>query len=186
MNTLVVYYSHTGNNRYLAQRIARDLGADIEPIRPRLDVFFFLIFSSLLIVTFGIKRLEHDVGSYDKVVLVGPIWMGNLITPLRSFVKRYRKDIKKLYFVTSCGGGEDQKDEKFGYKGVFRKVEKYYGKPPAYCEAFPIKLLVPEDMQKDDDAMMKARLTEETFKGPIVDRYDAFISRISGGSHKTN
>jgi len=178
MRTLVAYYSHTGNNRYLAERIARDLSADIEPIRPRLDLFFFLIFSSLLHVTFGIKGMEHDVRTYDKVVLVGPIWMGNLITPLRSFVKNYRKDIKKLYFVTSCGGGDDQKDSKFGYTGVFRKVEKCYGRPPAYCEAFPIKLVVPKDKQEDDDAMMKARLTDETFKGPIVEKYQTLLARI--------
>ncbi len=178
MGTLVAYYSHTGNNRFLAERLASDLKADIEPIRPRLDVFFLLIFSSLLHITFGIRKLEHDVGSYDKVVLVGPIWMGNLITPLRSFVKKYQKDIKTLYFVTCCGGGDEQKDDKFGYKAVFRKVESYYHRAPAHCEALPIKLVVPKDKWKDDDAMMKARLTEETFKGPIVDRYDSFLSHI--------
>lgn len=178
MSVLVAYYSHTGNNRYLAERLARDLKADIEPIRPRLNVFFFLIFSSLLHITFGIRKLEHDVASYDRVVLVGPIWMGNLITPLRSFLKKYRKDIKTLYFVTSCGGGDEDKDNKFGYTGVFRKVEKYYRNPPVHCEAFPIKLVVPKDKWKDDDAMMKARLTKGTFKGPIVERYDALVSRM--------
>ena len=94
MKTLVVYYSHTGNNRFLAERLARDMKGDIEEIKPRLNVFFFLIFSSFLHITFGIKDLEHDIASYDKVLLVGPIWMGNLITPLRSFVKKYCKEQK--------------------------------------------------------------------------------------------
>jgi len=178
MRVLVAYYSHTGNNRFLAERLASDLKADIEPIKPRLDVFFLLIFSSLIHITFGIRKLEHDVGSYDKVVLVGPIWMGNLITPLRSFVKKYQKDIKTLYFVTCCGGGDEQKDDKFGYTGVFRKVERYYRRAPALCEAFPIKLVVPPEKWKDDDAMMKARLTKETFKGNIVERYEAFLTKI--------
>ncbi|MBN1389116.1 MAG: hypothetical protein JXA22_00580 [Candidatus Thermoplasmatota archaeon] len=182
MRTLVAYYSHTGNNRYLAQQLARDLEADIEPIRPRLNVFPFLILSSWLHVTFGIRKPLHAIAAYDSVVLVGPIWMGNLITPLRSFLNKHGKKIKVLYFATCCGGGDDQKDDKFGYAGVFRKVERYAGRPPAYCEAFPIKLVVPEDEQDDDEAMMKARLTDETFKGPIVDRYNAFLSRIKNRS----
>ncbi|MBN1539177.1 MAG: hypothetical protein JW939_03460 [Candidatus Thermoplasmatota archaeon] len=182
MRTLVAYYSHTGNNRYLAKRLARDLKADIEPIRPRLNVFLFLLLSSWLHITFGIRKMEHDVGSYDRVILVGPIWMGNLITPLRSFVKKHGKNIKTLYFTTCCGGGDDEKNDKFGYTGVFRKVEQHAGKPCAGCEAFPIKLVVPEEKQDDDEAMMNARLTDETFKGPIVDRYIAFLSRIQNRS----
>ena len=43
--------------------------------------------------------------------------------------------------------------------------------------AFSIKLTVPEDKQDDDEAMMNARLTEETFKGVIVDKYNAFLLR---------
>ncbi|MDG6225864.1 MAG: hypothetical protein QCI82_10175 [Candidatus Thermoplasmatota archaeon] len=62
---------------------------------------------------------------------------------------------------------------------MFRKVEKYSGKQ-CLCEAFSIKLVVPKDWQKDDQAMMAARLTGETFKGPIVDSYKKFLEKISG------
>ncbi len=178
MKDLVVYFSRTGNNRFLAERIARDLNADIEPIRPRLNVFFFLLISSLTHVTFGIRKLKKDVASYECVILVGPIWMGSLITPFRSFLKKYKMALKSVYFVTCCGSDEKEKDGKFGYNRVFKKAEKYAGRPCELCEAFSIKLVVPEDKRDDDKAIMEARLTNESFKGPFKQKYDQFLSKL--------
>ena len=39
MQTLVVYYSNTGSNKYLAEKIAAVLSCDNEAIKPRLNFF---------------------------------------------------------------------------------------------------------------------------------------------------
>lgn len=49
------------------------------------------------------RRMTHDIGSYDRVILVGPVYMGRFITPLRSFVKKYLREINSLVFMTCCG-----------------------------------------------------------------------------------
>ena len=66
-NTLVVFYSHTGSNRYLASRIAQALQADIEEIRPWFSWFYLLLFSSSLKLCLGIRRLKQPPGDYEKV-----------------------------------------------------------------------------------------------------------------------
>lgn len=103
--TIVVYYSRKGSNKYLAQKIAKSLGCDIEEIRPRLNVFLLYLMNMHL----GIKPLKYEINEYEKVILCGPIWMGKFIPPLRSFVKKYDSKISKLIFVTCCGSTDAQK-----------------------------------------------------------------------------
>ena len=89
--TIVYYYSRKGSNMFLAERIAKDLNCDIEKIKPRLNIFFFMLFS----LNFGIKKLRHQPENYERILLCGPIWMGKFIPPLKSFVKKY-KNISRL------------------------------------------------------------------------------------------
>jgi hypothetical protein len=180
MKTLVVYYSNTGNNRYLAEKIAHRLGCDSEAIKPRLNFFPFLVLLSIVKKSMGIGNLRHRVNEYDRIVLCGPIWMGLLISPLHDFVKKYRTDIRKLFFVTCCGSGDAAKEDKFGHGLVFRKVQNMLGDACALCEAFPIGLVLPADKKGDDSAMMKARLSDQTFTGEIQKRFETFIQKAAG------
>jgi flavodoxin len=182
MKILVAYYSRTGNNRYLAEKFARSLQSDIEEIRPRMGAMFFQIFFSFFKAGPGIKSFKHDVDSYDRIVLVGPIWMGNFIYPLRKFYGKYKKDLKQVHFVTSCGGKDADKDSKFGYERVFKKVRYLMGKKCVGCDAFPIDLVIPPDKKDDNDYMMKARLNDENFKGEILSRYERTVERIRHNS----
>ena len=178
MKTLVLFYSKSGNNRYLANRCATALGADMEEIRPRLGMVLFLVVFSLLKRSPGNHRLKHDVASYDHVILCGPIWMGQLIIPLRSFLKKYGKKVNELSFATCCGGGDETKDDKFGYASVFREVERLSDGKPVRCEAFPVLLVLPEDKRADNNAVMQIRLDDETFSGALQERFDRFIQRM--------
>lgn len=52
------------------------------------------------------------------------------------------------------------------------------GEKCVLCEAFPIVLIVPEDKLDDDDYIMKARLTEQSFTGNIRERFNGFIQKV--------
>ena len=69
------------------------------------------------------RYLAGKIADYDRVILCGPIWMGRLIPPLRTFLLKYKHIIRQLYFVTCCGSSDAKKDEKFGHALVFREVE---------------------------------------------------------------
>jgi len=174
MKSLVLYYSQKGSNRYLAEKIAQELQCDIEPIRPRVDALLLMIMGLHL----GNKKLLHDVGSYDLIILCGPIWVEQFIAPFRSFVKSNFNSIKKLVFVTCCGSSYEQKDEKYGHGRVFNKVRELLKEKCTLCQAFPISLVLPADKKEDGELKMKTHLNDENFKGEIAERFEEFISGL--------
>jgi len=138
-------------------------------------MFFFFF---LMNIHPGIWPLKHNIKEYDRVILCGPIWMGKLIPPLRSFMTKYSGSINKLIFVTCCGSTYAQKDEKFGHGLVFNEVADILKDKCAFCQAFPIGLVMPEGIKEDSNAFMKTHLTDENFKGEIVEKFEDFIQRI--------
>jgi len=127
----------------------------------------------------GIKPLKHNIKEYDKVILCGPIWMGKLIPPLRSFVNNYNNKINKLIFVTCCGSTDAKKYEKFGHGLVFNEVENILKEKCTFCQAFPISLVLPDDQKEDTNAFMKTHLNDENFKGEIQVIFDNFIRKVN-------
>jgi len=175
MKTIVVYYSRKGSNKYLANRISKDLSCDIEEIRPRMNVFLLFLMN----IHIGIRSIKHNLKDYERVILVGPIWVGRFIAPLKSFVIKYKNDISKFLFITCCGSTFDKKDEKFGHGLVFKEVNKIMGNKCKHCEAFPIELVVPDSQKDDDSAFMNTHLSDSNFKGVILERYIKLLTSLN-------
>ncbi|HDR68331.1 MAG TPA: hypothetical protein ENN61_04690 [Bacteroidaceae bacterium] len=175
MKTIVVYYSRKGSNRFLAERIASVLSCDIEAIRPRLNVFLLFLMN----IHLGNRSLRHNLAEYERVILCGPIWMGKFIPPLRSFVKKYMDQIRKLIFVTCCGSTYVRKDEKFGHGLVFREIQALLNGKCDLCQAFPVGLVMPDDQKEDPDTFMKTHLNDENFKGEIEEIFDDFMKKLN-------
>ncbi len=174
MKTIVYYYSHKGSNKYLANKIAKDLDCDIEEIIPRLNSHLLM----LMKLNFGNRKLKSQIENYDRIILCGPIWMGQLIVPLHNFVAKNISRIKQLIFVTCCGSNFDNKDEKFGHNNVFKELRKLAEDKCLHCEAFPITLVLPDELKDNTDAFMKTHLNDANFKGKIHKIYDALISKL--------
>lgn len=172
--SIVIYYSNNGSNRFLSKKIADALHCDIEEIRPYMN--FPMLF--WMGVNFGFRRIKADLSSYERIFLVGPIWMGKFIVPLKAFVKKHYKQINKMIFVSCCGSGFDKKDEKFGHGTVFKEVRELMNDKCSHCVAFPIDMLIPEELKEDGKAVMETRLNEESFKGEIKNRFDGFIENM--------
>lgn len=174
-NSIVVYFSNNGSNRFLAEKIASEINGHKEELKPRIRFHLLLMMGLGL----GLKKLHSDLRKYDRVILVGPIWMGQFIYPLRTFVKKYKDQVNELIFVTCCGSSYDMKDDKFGHGLVFKQVEEIMKGKKVSCYAFPITLLLPEDKKEDGKLVMETRLKEETFKGEIAERFNGMIREIS-------
>ena len=175
MKTIVVYYSNKGSNKYLAEKISKSLACEKEEIKPWLNIFLLFLIN----IHLGIRPLKHNIKEYDRVILCGPIWMGKLIPPLRSFITTYFKQINKLIFVTCCGSTFAKKDEKFGHGLVFKEVESLLKDKCILCQAFPVGLVLPDDKKEDADAFLKTHLNNENFKGEIQERFENFIQKIA-------
>lgn len=179
MKIIVVYYSHTGNNKYLADKTASELNCKTVEIKPRMGAHLSLILASATKISWGIKNIDEDFSQYDSIILCGPIWMGQIISPLYDFLKKYKKQIKKLHFITCCGRKDSTREDKFGYSHVFKKLEALMNEKTGMMEAFPIELILPEKDKENDQAMMNARLNDSTFKGDIEKRLKDFTEKIT-------
>ncbi len=173
----VVYYSFQGNNRYLAQKVAEVMKADLYELKPR-GKFFTLILTSLFGMGVKLTISPEWVGGYERVFLCGPIWMGRLISPLSTFIKKHQKSAQRWYFLTCCGSGDREKDGQFGYGRVFAQVERLLHGRLKHCQVFPISLSLSEDLRTDGEAVMNARLTDATWTGELEKRWQDFLKDL--------
>ena len=175
MKSIVVYYSRKGSNKFLAEKIARQFSCDLEQIRPKSNAFSLILTN----INTGIKKLSSDISAYDRVIMVGPIFMGRFIPPLKSFVMKYKDQINQLVFVTCCGSTYDKKEEKFGHGLVFKEVKKILGDKLVLTRAFPVGLVLPEEKREDPDAFMKTHLNDDNFSGEIQERFEKLLQEMA-------
>ncbi len=177
---LVLYYSKTGNSKFLAEKVAGALAGDLKSIRPPLDHVLFLYMLSALKIGVPTGISSKELENYEEVVLFGPVWGGLLIAPLRSMLKKCIRAAKPVHFAVSCEVGEEEKDGKYGYTRVLREAEKAGGELVKTTAAFSTALVAtePRSVQLSE----KTRLTEENFEGPVRSRLEDFIDRIKSDS----
>jgi hypothetical protein len=109
MKTLIISYSHGGNNELLANHLQNRLSADLFRIserrkRNRLTIFLDILFDRLP----QIKEFYHARNLYEHYILVGPIWMGRIASPLKAFLTAEKSKVGRYSFISVCGGAPNQ------------------------------------------------------------------------------
>ena len=125
--SLIVYYSRSGHTRKVAEDLAARLGCDVEEIREarnRRGVFGYFrsgreAFREQMA---EIEQCSRDPAAYDLVILGTPVWAGNLSSPLRSYVSRFRGQFRDVAFFCTQGGRGSAK--------VFSRLQALTGKAP--------------------------------------------------------
>ena len=150
MNAIVISYSLTGNNNSLALRIADALKAEhlsISESKPRnmLTIVLDLMFNRTPKVQPDADKLK----GYELVVLVGPVWMGQVATPLRSFLHHIKMSQAQFAFI-SISGGADGANPKLALD-LYKRAGK---DPVALVDLHIADLLppVPKPTRKDTSA----------------------------------
>ena len=113
-NILVVYYSRTGATRKAAEYITKKLGADMEEIidmKKRSGIFCFLIGGrdALKRKETKINEIKKDPSKYDLVIVGSPLWAGNMAPAIRTYLNKYKTDIKSVAFFATLGGSNPGK-----------------------------------------------------------------------------
>lgn len=108
MRSLVVYYSLTGNTREVAARAVRHLDADIAEVRcPRYESGAFRLLRAALDGWRGrLPAIEVSGGrpkEYDFVLIMGPVWAGQVATPVRAYLVQSRGKLRRAAFLLTCG-----------------------------------------------------------------------------------
>ncbi len=113
LKSLVVYYSRTGNARFVAETIAAEVGADIEEVvnlKKRSGTFGFL--SSGFAARFGkgtkIAPTAKLPAAYDLVIVGTPVWAGQPTPAIRTYLKKNDFSGKKVAVFFAQGGKKPQ------------------------------------------------------------------------------
>ena len=117
MRAAVIFYSMSGNCRYLAEEISRITGADIIEIKPLKDYpssgparFMKGGKDAVTGKEPELAPYEFDAGSYDDIIFVYPVWAGRPAPPIKTFVSRNKEALKgkRISAAASSGGGDSR------------------------------------------------------------------------------
>jgi flavodoxin len=108
MKTLVIYYSRTGNARFMAETIAAEFGADIEEVVDLKNRQGRLAFmpagrDAMRGKETEIAQTKRAPADYDLIVIGQPVWAGSPTPAIRTYVKKNDLSEKKvaLFFSDS-------------------------------------------------------------------------------------
>ena len=107
MKTIVVSYSLTGNNQDLAASLAAALGAEhVRITEPKPRTMSKIVLDTVFNRTPRVVVPVEQIGEYDLVLFVGPVWMGQIASPFRACFKKLGQGIAKYAFISICGGAD--------------------------------------------------------------------------------
>lgn len=116
MSTLVVYFSFDGNTKFIAEKIAETINADIIELKTGKKYpteGFWKYFRGGKSVIFGEKpQLTNnsiDLNRYETILIGTPVWAGSYTPPIKSFVRQYKIQGKRIALFASHGGGGAEK-----------------------------------------------------------------------------
>ncbi len=116
MRTAIVYYSMHGNVRYVSEKVAKELGADLielVPVKAYPDKGAMQFIWGGSAVTFKKKpELEpytFNASDYDLVIIGTPVWASNFTPPLRTFFENNDLTGKKIAVIATSAGGDSSK-----------------------------------------------------------------------------
>ena len=127
MRVLFVYYSRSGKVKTTAGKLAASRGADIIEIKDTVNRrgpigYVKSGYQATKKKSTPIGRIDTDIASYDRVVVCGPVWAGSLSSPVRTFLEKYKDQIKEVEYVLMHASREKNYDQ------VFEEMDRLIGK----------------------------------------------------------
>ncbi len=156
MKKFVISYSLTGNNDGLAKSIAADLGAEhIKITEPKKRTIGRIAIDVIFNRTPKINESIDDLDTNGLIIFVGPVWMGQVASPLRACFKELKDHIKQYAFISISGGALGPNPK------LSDELTKRIGKKPASVIDLHIADLLPSDPKPTRQDTSAYRLNEQ-------------------------
>jgi flavodoxin len=156
MKTLVLSYSRTGNNEILAESVSSELLADhVRISEPKERTFFLIGLDMLFNRTPKVNPISVEFEDYDKIIFVGPVWMGHIATPFRAYLNKNGKSLKQYAYVSISGGADGPNT------GLSGELSKRSGKEPFAVINLLISDILPGDPKPTREETESYRLNKE-------------------------
>lgn len=173
MRTLIVYYSHTGNNRLLAEYLAQRTGATLEAVTETRHRGWLTILADMMFRREPpIRPLSCSTHDFDYVLLVAPVWGAQVAHPMKTLIKSERGNLATYAFISLCGYTRPDQ------QGALEKeLAGLAGHPPQVLEQLPLSELFPADKRNDVRTITRYRATRADLD-VFLPRIDAFLEHI--------
>ena len=159
MRVIVISYSFTGNNEAIANSIAAELAAEhIKITEPKPRTTGVIIFDVLFNRTPKVNPIADKLEDVDLVLFVGPVWLGQVATPLRPYFKCLKTRLSQYAFI-SISGGALGPNSKLG-----EELIKRVGKEPLTLVDLHIADLLPSDPKPTTKVTSAYRLNDREVK----------------------
>lgn len=150
MKIVVVSYSLTGNNEALAKSVADEFAVEhIKITEPKPRTMGSIVLDIIFNRTPQVQPIPARLENYDLVLFFGPIWMGQVATPLRAYLKHLKSNLRRYAFISISGGADGANPKLAG------DLKKRTGKDPIALIDLHIADLLPSDpkpVRKDTSA----------------------------------
>ena len=109
MNGLIVYYSRTGNTKFIAEILAKELNFDLEEIidtKKRKGIIGWLRagYDATREKLTVIKELQKNPELYDLIIIGTPIWNKRMSSAIRTYINEKKANFKNIAFFCTEGG----------------------------------------------------------------------------------
>jgi len=127
MRMLIVYYSRSGKVKKMAEKSALSRGADLleikDTVRRKGPVGYMKAgYQAMKKRSTPIARIDADISSYDKIIICGPVWAGSIACPIRTFLNKYKDQIKEVEYILMHASKDNHYDE------IFEEMDRILGK----------------------------------------------------------
>lgn len=159
MKIAVISYSLTGNNEALANSIAEEFGVEhikIKESKPR--TMGSIVLDLIINRTPQVQPIPDTLEKYDLILFFGPIWMGQVATPLRAYLKHLKTNLCKYAFISISGGADGANPKLAG------ELKKRVGKEPIALIDRHIADLLPSDPKPARKDTSAYRINNEDIK----------------------
>jgi hypothetical protein len=175
MKIIVISYSLTGNNEALAKSIAEEFSAEhikISELKHRTmgSIILDLIFNK----TPQVQPIPDRLENYDMILFVAPVWIGQVATPLRTYLKHLKTNPCRYAFISISGGADGANPKLAG------ELKKRVGKEPIALIDLHIADLLPSDpkpTRKDTSAYRLNKVDIKKLTDTIVKTVRETISK---------
>ena len=107
--TLLIYYSHGGTTKHLAEELKNELKLDSHQLELENDLqgMFKMVFKIPFLMMFkkcpALKPINIDFDHYDNIIIGMPVWMATFAAPIRTFIQDTNLSGKNIALFCSSG-----------------------------------------------------------------------------------
>jgi len=176
---LILYYSKTGNSRFLAHRLSVALAeAPVLELKPRWNALGYVFMRSALGLPVGIGLRQQTLADYREILLLGPVWGGVLIGPLRTAIRRCVQAGKPLHLALTCETSDADRSGKYGYDQVLEQARKLGGTYVKTATAFSTSLVSGRTSSWSPKLAEKITFTDANFGVVLQEKLQAFVQQV--------